>query len=94
MQRYVFPATFAIVNVIFPVTFNYFNAFFPAKLYDLHLHWKMTLWIEKNDVDELYVDPEKYSKHKKSQATIIIWEIICNDREATGSCLLLLCIHT
>ena len=34
LQRYIFPATFAIVNVIFPVTFNYFNAFSPTKIYD------------------------------------------------------------
>ena len=27
MQRYIFPATYTIVNVIFLVTFNYFNAF-------------------------------------------------------------------
>ena len=27
MQRYIFPATYTIVNVVFLVTFNYFNAF-------------------------------------------------------------------
>ena len=27
MQRYIFPATYTIVNVIFLVTFSYFNAF-------------------------------------------------------------------
>ncbi len=31
MQRYIFPATYTIVDVIFLVTFNYFNAFFLGK---------------------------------------------------------------
>ena len=33
MQRYIFLATYTIVNVIFLVTFNYFNAFFLVKMY-------------------------------------------------------------
>jgi hypothetical protein len=37
VQRYVFPVTFAIVDVIFPTTFNYFNAFFPVKMCDAYI---------------------------------------------------------
>ena len=37
VQRYVFPATFAIVDVIFPATFNSYNAFPPMKTYKAYI---------------------------------------------------------